>query len=89
MSVLKAGVLPPHPHSLVVAARNRLAPATAALTSDVQEEAEKDEEALEGNEGNVENDEHMGTEENKDNDQHVQNEENKDSKNLEEDKKDP
>ena len=86
MSLLKAGVLPPHPHSLVVAARNRKALAAAALTSDVQVEAKEDEEAVEGNEGNVENDEQMQTQ---DNDQLVQNEENKDSKKLEEDKKDP
>ena len=83
MSLVKAGVLPPHPHSLVVAARNRKALAAAALTSDVQVEAKEDEEAVEGN---VENDEHMQTQ---DNDQLVQNEENKDSKKLDEDKKDP
>lgn len=87
MSLLKAGVLPPHPHSLVVAAKNCKALANAALTSDAQVEAKEDEESVEGNESNVENDEHMQTQ---DNDQLVQNEENKDSKKLEEDiKKDP
>ena len=49
-------------------------------------EAKEDEGAVEGNERNVEIDEHMQTQ---DNDQLVQNEENKDSKKLEEDKKDP
>lgn len=42
---LKAGVLPPHPRSLVTAVKNREALATGALTLDALEEAEKDEEA--------------------------------------------
>ncbi|RMX45819.1 hypothetical protein pdam_00015608 [Pocillopora damicornis] len=40
-----AGILPPHPRSLVTAARNREALAVGALTLDALDEAEKDEEA--------------------------------------------
>lgn len=63
----KAGVLPPHPHSLVVAAKNREALATSTLTSDVLEEVEKDEEAVEEIEENRENEEgkeNVGSKEN-------------------------
>ena len=40
----KAGILPPHPRSLVTAAKNRKALAAGALSSDVLEGAEKDDE---------------------------------------------
>lgn len=40
-----AGILPPHPRSLVTAARNREALSVGALTLDALDEAEKDEEA--------------------------------------------
>ena len=45
ISLHKAGILPPHPRSLVTAARNREALAMGALTLDALDEAEKDEEA--------------------------------------------
>lgn len=43
----KAGILPPHPRSLVTAAKNREALAAGALSTDVLEGAEKDEEEQE------------------------------------------
>ena len=45
----KAGILPPHPRSLVTAAKNREALAAGALSSDVLEGAEKDDEQEEDN----------------------------------------
>ena len=56
VSILKAGVLPPHPHSLVIATKNRatLAASAAAQTS-LTEESWKEE--LEGNPEDSENNE--------------------------------
>lgn len=45
----KAGILPPHPRSLVTAAKNREALAAGDLSSDVLEGAEKDDEQEEEN----------------------------------------
>ena len=45
----KAGILPPHPRSLVTAAKNREALAAGAMSSDVLEGAEKDDEQDEEN----------------------------------------
>lgn len=45
----KAGIIPPHPRSLVTAAKNREAIAAGALSSDVLEGAEKDDEQVEEN----------------------------------------
>lgn len=45
----KAGILPPHPRSLVTAAKNRDALATGAMSSDVLEGAEQDDEQEEEN----------------------------------------
>ena len=45
----KAGILPPHPRSLVTAAKNREALAAGALSSDVLEGAENDDEQDEEN----------------------------------------
>lgn len=42
-----AGILPPHPRSLVTAAKNREALAAGALSTDILEGAEKDEEEQE------------------------------------------
>ena len=45
----KAGVLPPHPRSLVTAAKNRDSLAAGAMSSDVLEGAEEDDEQAEEN----------------------------------------
>ncbi|CAH3170523.1 unnamed protein product [Porites lobata] len=63
-----AGVLPPHPHSLVVAARNRAALAAAAVTSDVPAEEVKEEDKEEVEE-NKENNANMTSRENQENDE--------------------
>lgn len=65
---VQAGVLPPHPHSLVVAARNRAALAAAAVTSDVLTEAVKEEDKEELKE-NKENNANMKSGENHENDE--------------------
>ena len=72
-SVRQAGVLPPHPHCLAVAARNREALIASVLTSDVLEEAEKDKEAEEEKEENIENRENLESEENKENEEDKKN----------------
>lgn len=63
-----AGVLPPHPHSLVVAARNRAALVAAAVTSDVPAEEVKEEDKEEVEE-NKENNANMTSGENQENDE--------------------
>ena len=65
---MQAGVLPPHPHSLVVATRNRAALAAAAVTSDVPVEEVKEEDKEEVEE-NKENNANMTSGENQENDE--------------------
>ena len=65
---MQAGVLPPHPHSLVVAARNRAALAAAAVTLDVPAEEVKEEDKEEVEE-NKENNANMTSGENQENDE--------------------